>query len=83
MLLKLEVAALVKLHQAKVAFQEFLTDEDGDTNFISVIIILAIVCALAIVFRKNIASIVNAIFTKIFGDVNSATGSSGSQTQFN
>lgn len=83
MLLELEVAALGKLHQAKVAFQEFMTNEEGDTNFISVIIILAIVCALAIIFRKNIAAIVNAIFTTIFGDVNSATGSSATQTQFN
>lgn len=82
MLLKLEVAALVKLHQAKVAFQEFLTDEDGDTNFISVIIILAIICALAIVFRDNIAEIANAVFEKAGQDVGAATGTNVNTTDF-
>lgn len=83
MLLNLEVAAMCKLHQAKVAVKEFFTNEQGDTNFISVIIILCVVVALAVVFRENIADIVNAAWKSIFKDTKDALGTSaGSGSKF-
>lgn len=69
--------------RVKGAVRDFLTTENGDTNFISVIIILVIVVALAVVFRKNIANLVNAMWEKIMGDAGTATGTSPSKSDFN
>ena len=60
--------------RVKDAVHDFFTTEEGDTNFISIIIVLVIVVALAIVFRENIAKLVNGMWTKIFGDAGEATG---------
>lgn len=60
----------------KEAVHDFFTDEQGDTNLISIIIVLVIVIALAVVFRKNIANLVNGLWTKIFEDAGTATGGS-------
>lgn len=50
---------------AKFKVQNFLRDENGDTNFLSIMIIMGIVLILAVVFmalRKNIVEFVkNAI----------------------
>lgn len=67
----------------KAEVHDFFTTEDGDTNFISIIIVLVIVVALAVVFRKNIAELVNKLWTKIFEDANDATKTSGTATTFN
>ncbi len=56
----------------KEAVHDFFTTEDGDTNFISIIIVLVIVVGLAVFFRKQIATIVNNIWTKIFSDAEGA-----------
>ncbi|MCM1122685.1 MAG: hypothetical protein NC416_08880 [Eubacterium sp.] len=68
--------------RTKEAVRDFFTTEDGDTNFISIIIVLVIVVALAIVFRKNIANLVNSLWQKIFQDATTATGASGSPESF-
>lgn len=60
--------------RVKEAVHDFFTDEQGDTNLISIIIVLVIVLALAIVFRKNIANLVNGLWSKIFSDAGTATG---------
>lgn len=62
---------------------DFFIDEEGDTNLISIIVVLVIVMALAVVFRKNIATLVNNIWDSIFKESNAATGASGSKTAFN
>ena len=58
----------------KDAAHDFFTTEDGDTNFISIIIVLVIVIALAALFRKNIKAMVEAIWEKISGQFNEASG---------
>ena len=58
----------------KDAAHDFFTTEDGDTNFISIIIVLVIVIALAALFRNNIKEMVQSIWTKIKGDFNDASG---------
>lgn len=47
--------------------RELITNEEGDTNLISIIIVLGIVLALVVVFRKYIAD----ILAKIKGSVES------------
>lgn len=51
---------------------KFLKNEKGDTNFISIIIILAIVIALAVIFKSKITTIFDNIWSKIGSDVNNA-----------
>ena len=50
--------------------ESFLTSERGDTNFISILIILVIVCALAgtfIGFKNQIVSKVTSAWSKMLG----------------
>lgn len=86
-MLDLEVRAVNGMWRMKQrigeAIHNFFTDEEGDTNFISIIIILVIVVGLAVVFRKNIAALVKSMWTSIFKDAKEATGSEiGSPTEF-
>lgn len=60
--------------QAKEAVHDFFTDEEGDTNLISIVIVLVIVIGLAALFRDNIKSMVEAMWTDIGGKMNRATG---------
>lgn len=59
------------------AVRNFFTTEEGDTNFISIIIILVIVIALAALFRENIAGMVSKMWDSIKGDANKAVPGSG------
>jgi len=77
-MLSLEVKIMNSLIRTKNTVGEkvhdFFVDEEGDTNLISVVIILVIVIALAAIFRKNIANIVKAMWESIAGDVGDAVG---------
>jgi len=77
MLLNAEVWMMMQAKRAKEGIHNALTgffkDEQGDTNMISIIIILVIVVALAIVFRKNIAALANNLWNQIFQDAGKAT----------
>lgn len=61
--------------------RNFLTDESG-AGMIEAVILIVIVLALAVVFRKNIAELVNKMWEQIFNDANAATKTSGTSTQF-
>ena len=66
----------------KEGVKDFFTTEDGDTNLISIVLVLVIILALAVIFRKNIATLVNNMWAQIFSDANSATKTSGSPEEF-
>ena len=78
MLLTYEVAlrnGLIKAREKVVdTVKDFFTDENGDTNMISIILVLVIVIALAALFRKNIAAMVTAMWTDISNRFNGASG---------
>lgn len=61
-MLDFEVSVRNRLWRAsqsvKGAVKNFFTTEDGDTNFISIIVVLVIVLGLAALFRKNIEKLV-------------------------
>lgn len=42
--------------------KNFFTDENGDTNIISILIILAVIIALVFLFKPYIAGLVSQIF---------------------
>ena len=86
-MLKYEVMAANGVWRLKEEMREaahrFFMDERWDTNLISIVVVLVIVMALAVVFRKNIASLVNSMWQTIFTDANSATKSTGAAQTFN
>ena len=45
----------------------YTADDRGDTNFISVVVILAIVVVLAVLFNEQATNAVNALWSKING----------------
>ena len=66
---------------ARTAFNRFLKKENGDTNFISIIIILAIVMVVAAIFvgfRTQIVNWVNSTFSGAFSEVQQGGSSGGS-----
>jgi len=72
-MLDLEVKMMNKFIKIKEGFVEKISDERGDTNIISVIIILVIVVALAGVFRKNIAALAGGTWNSVFSEAATAT----------
>ena len=76
-MLDFEVSVRNRLWRAsqsvKGAVKNFFTTEDGDTNFISIIVVLVIVLGLAALFRKNIAKLVSGWWEKINKSGNDAT----------
>lgn len=68
-MLEFEVSVRNRLWRAsqsvKGAVKNFFTTEDGDTNFISIIVVLVIVLGLAALFRKNIGELVSGWWNKI------------------
>ncbi len=45
--------------------KDLFTDENGDTNMISIIVVLVIVLGLAVAFRKNIETFVQDLWKQI------------------
>ena len=58
---------------AKCKLNEWAHDEKGEVNIIAIIIIIAIAIALAIIFRNNLKTLFDQIWTSIFGSVGQAT----------
>lgn len=65
MLLHTKIAAEKAKETVVNEVKNFVTDEKGDTNVISIVIILVIVVGLAIIFRQSIASLFDAIWSKV------------------
>lgn len=64
-----------QLLKAKAALEKMIADETGDTNFISIIVILGIVLGLAAVFSKNITGLVTQVWAKISQSSSTVLGS--------
>lgn len=46
-----------------------MKDESGETNLVAIILILAVVIALVVIFRKYISNLFEMIWSSIFTDV--------------
>lgn len=82
-MLSLEVKVMNGLWRAKntvgKAVHDFFVNEEGDTNLISIVLVLVVVLALAVVFRKNIANMVNSLWGTVNDDMKTVTGDGFSQ----
>lgn len=65
MLLDFEVKMRNGLWRAGENFKKFLKNEEGDTNVISIIIILVIVIGLAAVFKDKIAELLEKLWNAV------------------
>lgn len=52
--------------KAKDFVKEALTNEEGDTNFVSIILIIVIVIAVATIFREKLTELAENIFGQVF-----------------
>ena len=50
--------------------EEFLKDEEGDTNMVSMIVLIVIVIALATIFKNQLAKAIEAVFGKLTDFIN-------------
>lgn len=53
---------------ALCAWKNFVSEKRGDTNFISIVVVLAIVVALAVIFSTNANTLVTTMWGKITGN---------------
>lgn len=67
-MLDLEVRVMNKLLKMKEGMAAKFMDERGDTNIISVIMILVVVIGLATLFNDNIGDLANSIWNNINSD---------------
>lgn len=66
---KLANKLCLKLFEAKKKAVKFMKDESGEANIIAIILVLAIVIALAIIFRTQISALFNKIWNSLFANV--------------
>ncbi len=50
--------------------EDFLTDEEGDTNMVSMIVLIVIVIALAAIFKDGLKKAIDAVFEKLTTFIN-------------
>ena len=58
--------------QAKARVQAFLTDEKGDVNIVSMVVLIGIAVLLAIVFREAISNLIKSLLNTISGNATNA-----------
>ena len=63
-MLDLQVRMMNRALKMKEAMVEKMTDERGDTNVVSVVIVLVIVVGLAAFFKDKIGGLINGIWDK-------------------
>lgn len=64
---------IAKYVEAKMKMDSFLKNEKGEANIIAVILVLAIVIAIVVIFRKSITEMVNKLWQNINTSFNDAT----------
>lgn len=50
--------------------EDFLKDEEGDTNMVSMIVLIVIVIALATIFKEQLQLAIEAVFGKLTEFIN-------------
>lgn len=59
----------------KLRAEEFFTNEDGDTNIVSMVVLIGIAVLLAIVFKDAIAELIQNLLDAITGNATDAATS--------
>lgn len=59
------------MFKAKCAAEDFFTDERGDVNVVSIVILIAVAVVLAIVLKNALSPVIEDLVTKVGGKVDS------------
>lgn len=73
---RIEMLALKGYLKAKAKFHDFCVKENGDTNIVSMVILIGIAVILAVAFKDAIADLLKTLFSKIDDGATSAVTSS-------
>lgn len=60
----------------KSRLKRFISEEGGDVNIVSIVVLIGIAVVLAGLFRKQISGLLNNLFISIEGNAQNAIGSS-------
>ncbi len=60
------------LTSAKIKFGKFFSEEDGDVNIVSIVVLIGVAVLLAIIFRGAITNLLNSLFATIEGNATNA-----------
>ncbi len=58
--------------RAKVGLDDFLRNEEGDVNVVSIVVLIGIAVLLAVYFKDEIGKLLKNLFTTIKGSSNDA-----------
>lgn len=58
--------------RAKVGLDDFLRNEEGDVNVVSIVVLIGIAVLLAVYFKDEIAKLLKSLFTTITGSSTAA-----------
>lgn len=72
MMRKLDAMYLYGKTWVEAKARDFLQKEDGDVNIVSIVVIIGIVIIIAGIFRNQIQSLINTLFTMINGNAQQA-----------
>lgn len=67
----LQAKIMIGILNMRNRVESAIKDEEGATNIIAIILVIIVVIAVAIIFRDQITSIVEGLFTKITGQIDS------------
>ncbi|MBE5927106.1 MAG: flagellin-like protein [Lachnospiraceae bacterium] len=61
---------------AKMKVMNMLSDESGDVNIVSIVVLIGIAVLLAVIFKNEIIELLEGLFDTIAGTANDAVGGS-------
>lgn len=56
----------------KVMFASFMTEEDGDVNVVSIVVLIGVAVALAVLFRGQIENLLKTLFGTVQNEATNA-----------
>ena len=62
---------------AKLKFQQFCSNEEGDVNIVSIVVLIGIAVLLAIIFKDSITELIEGMLETITGNAEKAVGGGG------
>lgn len=60
--------------RTKLRLREFFTKEDGEVNIVTIVVLIGIAVALALIFRKQIETLLVTLFATITEQATKAVG---------
>lgn len=64
------------LAKARFAVNDFIRDEEGDVNIVSMVVLIGIAVLLAVVFKNQVKGLIETLFTTIQGTATNAVSGS-------